>query len=235
MNDDFLTHFRKPPRSEFATDLYRRINQPMVTQPKLFALGRIALAISVLCAAFALTLFVSPTVRAAVLSFAREVGGLSFVETPDYPGDGETSLAPEEILSLSAAQTVLPFSFHLPTWAPEGFMRSEMVKITRFSAQYTPVSITWQEKQTEGQISRIELLVGQAGMKFAIGPDSIETVYIHEQPAALVRGAWNADTQQWDKDGSGVTLMWAKNEVTYQLSAHRISTQDLTRMAESIP
>lgn len=118
MNDDFLTRFTKPPRPEFAAELYRRINPPATARPS-FAV-RAALAASALCAVLAATLLVSPAARAAVLSLIRDIGGVSFQETSDYPGSGDITTVPEEILSLEDAQVKLPYSISLPTWVPEG-------------------------------------------------------------------------------------------------------------------
>jgi hypothetical protein len=48
MNDDYLTRFRKPPRPEFAAELYGRISKPMYTQSKIPSLRFAALSISLL-------------------------------------------------------------------------------------------------------------------------------------------------------------------------------------------
>ena len=55
MNDDFFTRFRKPPRQEFDSALYQRINIPMNKQPNIsFRRAMAALAIGVaLIAVFA--------------------------------------------------------------------------------------------------------------------------------------------------------------------------------------
>lgn len=234
MNDDFLTRFRKPPRPEFAATLYKRISQPMHTQRRLSAWSRVALAVSALCVAFVLTMFVSPAARAAVLSLVQEIGGVSFLETPDYPGGGKITIVPEETLTLAEAQAALPFSFNLPRWTPDGFTRDEMVRIARFSDEFTPVTITWRGKYGEFQDANFELVIGQS-TTWVSGPDSVETVDINGQPAALFHGGWNADTQQWDENITVKILMWTRGDVTFSLSSLWLSADELIHIAESVP
>jgi hypothetical protein len=234
MNDDFLTRFTKPPRPEFAAELYRRINPPATARPS-FAV-RAALAASALCAVLALTLLVSPAARAAVLSLIRDIGGVSFQETSDYPGSDDISTVPEEILSLEDAQAKLSFSISLPTWVPEGFTRESDVRITRFSDDYTPVTITWRGKTADDADAFFELMIGQTVGSWAVGPDAIETVQINGQDAAFVSGMWNADKKEWDgtTENTGLFLYWSRGDTTYSLFSPTLPREDLIRIAESI-
>lgn len=235
MNEDFLIHLQKSPRPEFAAELYRKINQPAPAGPSLAL--RAALAASALCAAVAVTSFISPAARAAVLSLIREIGGVSFFETADYPGIDNPTIVPEKILSLAEAQAELPFSISLPIWVPEGYVRDDNVRITRFSNAYTPVTITWRGKSADGSDTLLELMIGQTIGDWIVGWNSLETVKIKGQDASLIRGMWNSNTKEWDENPEtiGLTLIWAKGETTYSLFSPTLSRAELIRIAESIP
>jgi Domain of unknown function (DUF4367) len=233
MNDDFLTRFTKPPRPEFAAELYRRINPPATVRPS-FAF-RAALAASALCAVLAVTLLVSPAARAAVLSFLRDIGGVSFQETTAYPGSEDISTVPEEILSLEDAQAKLPYAVSLPTWVPEGFTRDADVRITHFSEEYTPVTITWRGKTADGGDTLFELMIGQNTGSMIVGPDALETVQINGQDAAVVSGMWSADEKAWATENTGLFLIWSRGDTTYSLFSPALPREDLILIAESIP
>jgi hypothetical protein len=165
------------------------------------------------------TLFISPAARAAVVSLIQEIGGVSFFETADYPGIDKPNIVPEKNLSLTEAQAELPFSISLPGWVPEGFVREETVRITRFSDAYTPVTITWRGKIANGEDASFELMIGQTIGDWVVGQESVETVEINGHDAALVRGMWNADKKEWDENTqtTGLTLYWAKGETNRRI------------------
>ena len=230
MNDDFLARFRKAPRPEFAAALYQRINKPMKTQSLPLNLRRPALVLAALCAVVALVLAVSPAARAAMQTLIKEIGGVSFTESALSPGSDNATTAPSETMSLAEARATVPYTFGVPSWVPDGFELVE-VYVSQFPGGVTPVTIVW-HRTTPELVGVIILFVGQDMADWRVGPGSVEEVQINGQPAGLVRGAYNADTNQWDAD-SGIALMWTKGDVTYHLSG--VSVEDLIRVAESIP
>jgi len=231
MNDEFLTRFRTTPRREFSAALYERINTPMVTQRK-FPLKRFTFAAAI-CLALAAAVLMTPSARAALQYFVRDIGGVTYLEeqVPSTPlPESQVTIVPDRIMTLSEAQEKLPFEISLPTWAPEGFTMGTFVRVTDFSDKYTPVYITWYGSDTK--LGNIDLIVGQP-VKWQIDLDHLQEVKINGQPAGLTGGSWNADTGEWS--GSDVTLTWLRGDIMYILSSPGAPVEDLIRMAESIP
>ncbi len=75
------------------------------------------------------------------------------------------------------------------------------------------------------------------GTRLITGPGSSEIVTLNGQPAALVRGAWNADKQEFDADDRHLRLLWEGEGLVYTLGGYdaNITPEVLIRMAESIP
>ena len=235
MNDDFLTRFRKAPRPEFVSALYKRINSQMKTQ-KPFHSRRIMLATALGIVLFAALAF-SPDVQAAFNSLVRQIGGITFFgpeEIQDQPPvpESEVTIIPEEVLPLAQAIEKLPFAISLPTWVPDGFSMGSPARISYFPNNVTPVYITWYG--SDRNVGNIELMIMGQRVSWLVDTESLREVQINNQPAALVGGSWDADSGQWNSE-SDVSLTWLKGEVTYRLSSPGAAVEDLIRMAESIP
>lgn len=130
-DDDFLSHYRKPPRPEFAAALYERITHPMDTQQKRGPLRRLALVTATLVAICSATLLFSPAARAAVSDLIREIGGVAYLEMSELPFTPVSDDAiPSESMTLEQARTTAPFSFNIPNWVPEGFTRRDEVQFS---------------------------------------------------------------------------------------------------------
>ena len=198
---------------------------------------RATLALAALSFGLVLTLAVSPAVRASLATFLGEIGGVVFNETsvyPNYSGTEAATLATVQTLSLDEAQAVLPFSFGVPTWMPEGFVMDPIVRITYFTEGFTPVSITFKKPRAEGWVNTISLMVGQTSPPWVIAPNSAETISVNGQEAALIQGGWNSQTQRWGLEG--LTLAWTKEGVFYQLLTWaNVSKDELILIAASIP
>ncbi|MBN1438536.1 MAG: hypothetical protein JW929_03925 [Anaerolineales bacterium] len=232
MNEEFLARCRKSPRPEFAEELFRRISRP-APKTGLGSTARAALAAFFVCAALGLTLLASPAARAAGLALLRDIGGVAFIQTADYPGGDNPAVVPDEIMSLEQAQAELPFAIHLPAWVPAGYVRDSGVRILRFSADCTPATITWHGVNLN---DLLELTIVQSGRGWIAGSDELETVRIHGRDAALVRGMWNADAKEWDAEApTGLALYWSMGDTTYILCSPTLPRKDLIRIAESIP
>ena len=82
MNDDFLSDFRQTPRSEFTQTLYIKLKQSEkagLLMSQSFMAKRIAFVLAALCLTFALTIALSPNVRAAALAAVDSINS-------DYAG-----------------------------------------------------------------------------------------------------------------------------------------------------
>jgi hypothetical protein len=236
MSDEFLKQFRERPRPEFAEALYQKINRP---RRSIIMLKRLAFTAIALALAVATLFAVSPQARAAFLALIEEIGGIDFVVTEEYPGSGgRVETVPSEVVSLEEARQRLPYTFGLPTWVPEGYTLQSEVELlsTDGTESRNDVTLIW-----ENEIgSRIYLYVrpGGEGRSWIVGPEGVEEVTLNGEPAALIRGAWNAHTKEYDLDPSMLQLTWEQDEVQYNLTyftSSDFSDADAIRMAESIP
>lgn len=213
----------------------RPMKSNAVRQALLTGLAGLALLVAML--------MFSPTVRAAISEVVQNIGGLIFNQTNEFPdsADGPESIWPEETMTLADARAKLPFTFSLPAWTPDGYTLQDNVRVALpYDAfRVTHMMIAW-EKQTEGESrSFIWLMVeyprpadhGQT----IIGPESVTEVSVNGEPAAIVYGAWNADTHEWGMTGL-MTLSWRLGDVAYHLSAHDqfVTEEELIRIAESL-
>lgn len=234
MNDEFLKEFRKSPRREFSATLFERINKPM-NKNNGFSFRRLAFA-TVICFVMIGSFMFLPNVRAAVSDLMQEIGGILYLAPEETEAQVPTTseedvvIVPEETLSLEDAKAKLPFEVSLPTWAPEGFVMSDSVRITYFSDEFTPVSISWWSDDMT--IGPIELTVGKR-VNWVVDLEAVQEVQVNGQPAGLTVGGWDVNLGEWA--GDDLTLMWMKGEVMYELYSPNASQEDLIRMAESIP
>lgn len=237
MNDDFFTRFRKPPRQEFVLALYKRINTPMnklSNIPFRRAMAALALGLA-LIAVFAS----SSTVRAALATLMREIGGITYIqpeETTDEatpPPDEPSPRVREEPISFAEMQEKVPFAISLPTWAPDGYVMSQTAILRYFDGNLQMVYISWSGPNfVDGPIT---MLVGQR-VNWEVDLDHLQEIQIDGQPAGLTHGGWGADTGEWGGAGAGnVTLTWIHGDLMYQLMARGVTDEDLIRMAETIP
>lgn len=232
MNDDFLKQL-KSPRPEFAGSLFGRLNQPIKVQS--FGLRQVGLTAAALSLAVALALAVSPSAQAALAQLVKQIGGVTFVEDEQPIASSDTpSTVTEQILTLDETDS-LPYPISLPTWLPDGFVLDTNLTVTHFSDSYTPVRIAYWGEAPQGWPTPIYLLIGQNTVNWQVELEHVEEVQVNGQAAALTRGAWNADTGQWNAAEGGLTLTWAKGDLQYQLMASEVGAETLIRVAESIP
>ncbi len=242
MSDRFLSLRREVPRPEFAAELYKRISQPCPNRSYPFlALKRFALAFAILLLAFAALLAISPDVRAQVGEVVKRIGAFTFKETEQFPDLGKNAIYLQgQMVSLDQAREMAPYALKVPAWVPAGFIMDKDVLIhkdedvggTRILVRAVPVTMTWRHGQGVPIALTQELASGPVGPG-QVGPGSVKEVKVHAEPAALVRGVWNAQTQTWSE--SSQTLFWRQDRTDYRLSAPLdISANDLVRIAESL-
>ena len=251
MNDDFLNRFQKSPRAEFESALYLKINKSLRTSKSKVVLRRLSLSISIVLAIFALTVIFVPTARAAVQSVISKIAGLYFDEVTENPitCDPMECLPPDEFdsMTLEKAQAVLPFTFNLPTWTPEGYWLNPSVKVYKTYTENDSIQIEWLKtgfttENHEDYVQQMALTAMPEQEEYPaakVGVGSVSEIKINDQPAALIRGAWELFNKNWNGDATQLT--WARNGVRYVLAvgfiepATVISDEDVIRIAESIP
>jgi hypothetical protein len=174
MNDDFFSKFRQSPRSEFNQILYTKLVQD--TKAGTFisrrsASKRIAFALAALCLAFALTLVVSPTVRAAALAVVDNIiakitvrGTTVFVSDEPLPvstGVSESYSLVWTPVSPSDISANYSFFAKLPAWVPSGYVLQERAALYYTSILETPPSSALFEwKDNTGQTIQLEVMKG---------------------------------------------------------------------------
>ncbi|MBN2388451.1 MAG: DUF4367 domain-containing protein [Anaerolineales bacterium] len=232
MNDEeFLIRFRQAPPGEFTRALYEKINPSVADAPGSRLLHRLAVGLAALIFALGLTLAASPAARAYLAALVREIGGLPFEETDQYPGGGPVEIIPSQTLSLDEVRLGQPFPLGLPGWVPEGMIPCDQVSVTPFQDGFTPVTISWRNPSAR---TGFDLTVVQEEAPWVVAPGSTQEVTVNSQPAALTRGGWNADEQTWDEN-LAITLIWKIDEQVYMLSSITLEAETLIRIAESIP
>jgi len=255
MNDEFLTQFHEVPRAEFADALYERISQQ--PQSRLARVMANKLTFRNVAAFFAIMFLVAACVYAVVEKRWNKVGGI-WVDVQrtlktDYNPE-EPQLAPEpECLNVKEAREVLSFEFHVPTWAPDGFMFDDCVRSHEVTSEfaglywkgadeYSGISITLQNLRRFDMVAQ-EYRIGSAYTMVPVAPGSYEEVQVKGKPAVLVRGDWAEPWMtgplyhdyefKWDTK-RGLQLIWVDGEVMYHLLTHAdVSAKDLIEMAES--
>jgi hypothetical protein len=169
------------------------------------------LALSVLASVAALGLFLaaSPVARAQLAGVLRVVGGVPFNEVEPQPGEagsgGEAGTVSELTLSLAEAQANLPFALALPAWVPSAYALQDEVVVTYFAeGTLTFARVVWYSEMGQVIDLRAEY---PGGVTWEVGPDSLEEATVNGAPAAVLRGMWNADTNEWVRS-SAITLSW---------------------------
>ncbi|GAP13395.1 hypothetical protein LARV_01149 [Longilinea arvoryzae] len=198
---------------------------------------RFGFAMLVVILPLVLAMVLSPAVRAQVQTWVGAIGGQMFTTSGDYPGDDEpvTTVA-NESLSLAEARETPGMAIDLPSWVPAGFVLQDPVSVLQLGDGVTRVEITWSSPENGAILLNIEQYPAGSESNWLVSPESIEEVLVDGEPAALVRGAWNANAKQWDHMDF-LSLYWKSGVQNYILRGlgGQISAETLIRMAESIP
>lgn len=236
MIEDRLNRFRKPPRPAFAAALQERLHAMKTPTPQPRRAPRLAPYVLGGLGALALALALSPAAQAAVQQAIQTIGGMTFITAPVSPSANQPAAAEEEVasvpsetLGLEAAQARLPYELRLPAWTPDGYVWDGQVVVEDFG-DAVMAHTTWSGPENAG----LWMDVSPASTNWVVGEPGAEEVLVNGQPAGLVRGGWNADTNQWD-ESFGTTLHYQHNGVRYQIHGYNLSVETLIRVAESIP
>ncbi len=245
MRNKFLTQFRQEPDTSFADGLWWRLRQiapeTAVTPEPMRQPRRYRLAVAVVALLFLLLAGFSPAVRAQIDGILQQIGEQWFKETAVYPGADDENvtiianemLIGEEAQLLEDARRRLRLNFHLPTALPERF--TIVNEVTYSDVAGPSAMFRWSDSQS---YYVLVLTVSRANphMNWVVGEGSLEEVTINGQPAALITGGWNADTQEWDDAEGAKELRWRDNGVAYSLTmfGNVLTEEAFFAIAESI-
>jgi hypothetical protein len=238
MNDQFLRDYYKVPDQK-ALQLMEeklRLTQNHTHSQRWQLPLKPVMVVGVFIILIGVLLSVSPGVRAQVSEWIQQIGGVFVLETNEYPGRGPVETIPFEQYSFDEIANELPFEISLPGWIPEEFEIIPTVKVARFNQTAVTAYIDW--KSLSGPILSLMIqhrLDGKNG-GLIVGEGSVEEYLVNGEPAALVRGGWNADIQEWDFNLKVLTLSWKHDDQTYVLQGieDNISVEELLKIAESI-
>ena len=238
MNDQFLRDYYKVPDQK-ALQLMEeklRLTQNHTHSQRWQLPLKPVLVVGVFIILIGVLLSVSPGVRAQVSEWIQQIGGVFVLETNEYPGSGPVETIPFEQYSFEEIANELPFEISLPGWIPEEFEIIPTVKVARFNQTAVTAYIDW--KSLSGPILSLMIqhrLDGKNG-GLIVGEGSVEEYLVNGEPAALVRGGWNADIQEWDFNLKVLTLSWKHDDQTYVLQGieDNISVEELLKIAEPI-
>ncbi len=228
-DDHFLSLLRQSPSETFATSLYTRLScQLQRRKRRNIIIG----ASGVAALALVLGAMSVPPVRASVLRTLKQVAGIQFEQTPDYPGRRSVTEIPQTAMALDIALS--EFDLSLPAWAPQGYAIDETVQIGEFSGGNKEVAVTW-TRPGKAPI-RLEVTLNQYTL--IVGPESVETLQVAGREIALWRGGWNYDEKRWDTSIPALTLSWSDDGIAaYHLMgmSDSVSVDELIQMVESVP
>ena len=212
MNEEFFSTFRESPRPEFTGSLYNKLMQDAKTLEvtrRNSIVKRVGLAFLALILAFALTLAVSPSARAAVFELLAKItvrGTTVFVDE-DVPAVSEESETHSEIwmpIHPSEISIDYPFFAKLPTWVPSGFVLQERAGLFAGAInQEKPSAVVLEWKNDQGELIQLEVRKGsclngayyESGARrsdctheafFSVGLESQpQVIAVNDQPAVL--------------------------------------------------
>jgi hypothetical protein len=243
MKDKRLHTFRSTPDPEYTDALYQRLTMlPQTdTAPEAQPVNgrsrkiRLSWAIATLLLMFALMAMV-PAVRARLEDVVKQIGGLSFLITEDYPLAGQTPrIVPDDIITLEEARTSLDFEFSLPEYLPDGLTLQEDINASNIGRG---IRLTYTDENQNGRILLLSVEPADSDVNLIVGPDSVIEVMVNDHPATIISGGWDVDSQSWEDNGSHM-LRWELDGIEYTLSTGNekwggLSNEELIRVAESI-
>lgn len=239
MNDQFLRDYYKYPNLKVIQNIENnlRLSREKYRINRIFLSFKPAVIIGIALILISALLLVSPVVRAQVYEWIQQIGGVFLLETNEYPGKSSpVQTIPYEQYSIDEVGKVLPFEIRLPHWIPEDFELVPMVKVSRFSQVAITAYIDW-ETPSDTIFSLIiqHRLDGENG-GLIVGEGSVKEFLVNGEPAALILGGWNADSQKWDYNLDLITLNWRHDDHIYTLQGlnEDVSLDELLRIAESI-
>lgn len=254
MNDDFLTSMRRPPRREFANELYERISEPMTERRPIYSvtLQRVVLGGAALAALLFLTLLVSPAARTFADEQFRQIGALIFRQEaldpatqatvqPTMPAPGDTD-RPETTSLLDDASRLAGFRVLAPAYLPQGYLVKNVWSIDRRESGTYVVS-SYRNETTDRFLLLNQILYAPgASFDQTIGDmEQISDVSVNGNEAVWIVGRQMTDPTDHTVDLQEMPtlyatnwLIWQAGDITYMLMGNDLDQGEMIRIAESI-
>jgi hypothetical protein len=226
---DLLSSLRQYPSAALVT---RVRSIPTVQEPKRRAVPRWAWGLAAAALLFVVLLSTSPSLRAAIAGLDVTIGNIRLSVADRSPDSSDAKIIEPELMSLEAAREVVPFAFGIPTEIPDGLAMDEQVRVNDLGGGPF-VEMQWTKPGGGGFSFSVRQDPGSPS--WLVGLDSYREIEIGGEPAAIVTGGWDADSQEWGWL-EHTTLIWAVDGVQYTLGAgvDNFTGADLITIAESV-
>jgi hypothetical protein len=213
MNDKFLYENRPTPKIEFQNSLYANLQIKEESERKMSTkrLLRYSLAIPIIVLMLVFT--ISAPVRANVVNWIKQIAGFNVAESNESPLENITEV-PSMITELTPIPVSnfegAPFAFAMPQHIPTGFEVSQNFVVAE-SKQW--ISISW-VSDNNYEISMLVEIYNDS-LVVPAGIESTDEIMVNNQPALLIRGRYDSNSQ-WD-DNRGLEIQWLKDGLRYDL------------------
>jgi hypothetical protein len=241
-DDQFLNVRYQEPKPEFAAALYQQLSQPTPKKRHAERLLR-GVAYSGIAALIVVGLMwlALPEVRAQVNRYVQNFITLYFGDVQLFVQRSDTITASTNeyafqsghvettSMSISDAQALLPFD--VPTWAPEGFVLADTVKVSIYSFRDTMIALTWKREEDAIALTILDNPTPEIPVGSSV---SSRSVTVNDTEAVIFTGSWiqEGDSMRWG--GEQISLVLSRDNVAYWLTSESVSEEDLIRMAESL-
>ncbi|MCL4271027.1 MAG: DUF4367 domain-containing protein [Anaerolineales bacterium] len=245
MKDDFLYQFQKPPRKQFAADLYKRISQPMLNKPALRR--RLIYTFTALLVALIGTLSISPAARAMAADFLRQIGIFNLSERPagDYVNVSPPSA--EQLAAANATATPLPsqpeagssleiaisragFLPYLPAELPSGYELQDIVAadyIDDLGTEYGKGIFAKYASEGGGLIEIQTNVFDGREIDVPVGGLRITDTEVNGQP-----GVWIEDLSSIN--GAIDMLIWEEDGFYLSIQSNQLTLEEVLNLAASL-
>jgi hypothetical protein len=255
MNDDFLKRMRKPPRREFANELYERISKPM-NEPRYriepFVLRRAALTLGTVILLLLLTLMVSPAARTFAEEQFRQIGALIFRPADTQPAKAPTALPtapapsdmnpPESATLLEDASRLSGFTVLAPNYLPKGYQVASVWSIDhQDSGVYVVSTFRHAANNQFLLLNQIDYTPGASFEQSYGDNEQLSDVSVRGGAGVWITGRLMTDPTDHSPKLQAEPqlyptnwLVWQEGEITYALFGNGLSQQEMIKIAESL-
>lgn len=232
MNDDFLTKIREEPDENFSRQLADKLSrqQPMPVNNW----GRYVLSGALAVILLVVALSIVPAVRAKMEETWRKVGNIGLLISQEFPNSRGAKIVNPIQTSLDEARNLLPFNFELPGWIPEAYTLEDKVQLY-VGEEKQPFSneITLRWSDDDMTTAHLTLTISDRQKNWLVGTKSVLEVDLKDGLiAALIRGGWDRQQQDWNEEMDIYTLLWSDGDLSYELLGS--DTDLLIRVARSL-
>jgi len=174
--------------------------------------------------------FASPTARAARETVQEVIGRvhLIFADLNPYR-DEPVTLVEGEGMSLEEARERVSFDFAVP----QGFTATE---VTVYASGDSPDVVSMHVCDANFLCFELRARAHNDAGGTLVGPESVETILINGQEAAVLSGGWDSESGTWIEDVGQTTIIWETGGVQYELMTRTeaASLEELIAVAEAV-